>query len=213
LNDHLPHWNHRKNVHAHRHIGPGELEEAIIQHAPGPAHGLVGRLGDDRHPSGEAVAMPGQHSATPATTAACASWPQAWLRFSRVEANWRPVSSGIGRASISARKRSVRPGRAPSRNASTPVPPIPSWTVRPRARMRAARLAAVLTSAKASSGYRWSCRRSTITLGASSATSSASSRCVASISKPAGQGRTQRGSLRAMRAKRACMASALTYRH
>ena len=50
--------------------------------------------------------------------ATCVSWPQACMTPGTSEAKSRPVSSGIGSASMSPRSSTVGPGRAPS---STPT--------------------------------------------------------------------------------------------
>ena len=51
----------------------------------------------------------------------CASWPHACMRRRSSLANSRPVSSGIGSASMSARSRTVGPGATPCRSATTDV--------------------------------------------------------------------------------------------
>ncbi len=74
------------------------------------------------------------------------SWPQACILPGTVEAHSAPVSSMIGRASMSARRPMARPDLldCPRITPTTPVRPIPSTTSStPASRRAAATLAAV----------------------------------------------------------------------
>ena len=60
--------------------------------------------------------------AAPSSIAVCMSWPQAWFSPGHWLAKGRPLSSSRNRASMSARSRSVFPGRFPCTRATTPPP-------------------------------------------------------------------------------------------
>ena len=70
-------------------------------------------------------------AAAPSAMAMWASWPQACMQPGWVEAKASPVSSAIGRASMSARIIRVGPGLPVRRSPTTPVPAIPLRTSRP----------------------------------------------------------------------------------
>ncbi len=122
--------------------------------------------------------MAASTSATPSRMAAWASCPQACMTPLLFDRYGMSFSSVRGRASISARRATVRPGRTPTRSAVTPlsVPPKPLFTFSsPRARRRSSMKREVSTSCQESSGCSWKRRRSAATR---SATASARFRMV-----------------------------------
>src|ERR671911_200324 len=109
----------------------------------------------------------------------CASCPQACITPSRREAYGASFASRIGRASISARRATVGPGRLPSRSASKPVPATPDRTQSSRGRSSSSTVSEVRCSSKRSSGFLWKLRRTSISFG------SKASRTCASFSRKA----------------------------
>lgn len=82
-----------------------------------------------------------------------ASWPQACITPLFCEEKGWPLSSSIGRASISARRAKTGPGDLPFSVPITPVvPPTFRSTVKPSASRASASFAAVLSSSNPSSG-------------------------------------------------------------
>ena len=64
---------------------------------------------------------PASRRAAPTSMAVCVSWPHACIAPSTFEANSSPVSSCMGRASMSPRSRIVGPGEAPVSSAAMPL--------------------------------------------------------------------------------------------
>ena len=98
--------------------------------------------------------------AAEASIAVCVSWPQACIVFSTPDLNGRPVSSGIGSASMSPRSSTVRPGRAPRSTATAPVVEDPVFHSSGRSASAARTLAIVFGVCSPSSGSAWIARRS-----------------------------------------------------
>ena len=109
--------------------------------------------------------------AAPSSMAAWVSWPQACITPGVCDAKGRPVSSLMGRASMSARRPThlgllvvaaavvAAVGAVPSITAVTPYPPTFSLGSRPMSRSRAAIYAAVSFSSWLSSGCACMCFR------------------------------------------------------
>src|SRR5262245_3940104 len=95
--------------------------------------------------------------AAPASMATWESCPQACIAPSTSEAKSSPVSSRSGSASMSARSRSVGPGRPPSSAATTEVVRSPVRTRRPRPSRESRTAAWVRGRVRPISG--WRCRR------------------------------------------------------
>ena len=101
--------------------------------------------------------------AAPRSMAVCRSWPQAWAApFSA--AKGRPLSSAMGRASMSARRRRVRPSARPSR--AVRPPPRARMSRQPAAERAADTRSRVCVRSKPSSGQRWRERRRAVSSSA-----------------------------------------------
>ena len=94
--------------------------------------------------------------AAPTSIAVWASWPQAWARPCSTEQKSSPLSSVMGRASVSARSRTVAgwPLPSPSRSATTEVRPSPARTARGRPSRASMIRRWVLGLSRPSSGWR-----------------------------------------------------------
>ena len=102
--------------------------------------------------------------AAPTSIATCASCPHACIAPSIVLAKSRPVSSGIGSASMSARNKIVGPSPPPPRRSATTevtLRPVVTSSPSPSSAVRIA--AWVRGSSSPSSGSRWIWRRSATT--------------------------------------------------
>src|SRR5436190_16428485 len=111
--------------------------------------------------------------AADASIAVCVSWPQACIVPATVDLNGTSVSSGIGSASMSPRKSTVRPGLPPRRTATAPVVEEPVFHSSGNPASEPRTLAIVFGVCRPSSGSAWIARRS--------ATVSACTDCAASI--------------------------------
>src|SRR5262245_42220625 len=112
--------------------------------------------------------------AAPTSMAVCASCPQACITPAVREANGRPVSSGMGSASMSARSRIARPGLAPRSVATTPLDFVCVSISSGSASSRSSTFPRVFGSSRPSSGSVWIARRSSTRSGSSCRASSSS---------------------------------------
>src|ERR671916_843435 len=93
--------------------------------------------------------------AAPTSMLVCPSWPQACILPSISEANGKPVSSWIGRASMSALKPTVGPSPSPLKVATIPFSATPVCTSSGRPSRAESTFSAVFFVPKPSSGSRW----------------------------------------------------------
>ena len=100
-----------------------------------------------------------KYLAAPSSMVVWPSWPQACITPSFVEACAKRFASRIGKASMSARNPMAAVSLPFCKTPTTPVPPMPVWTVRPNSRSFAATNSAVRCSWKPSSGWAWMSRR------------------------------------------------------
>ncbi len=103
--------------------------------------------------------------AAPASMATCESWPHACVAPALVLAKSRPVSSGIGSASMSPRSSTVGPGRPESSTATTLESARPLVMLRPRPSSAERTAPWVRGSSSPSSGWAWMSLRSRIAAG------------------------------------------------
>src|SRR6266545_1137849 len=109
---------------------------------------------------GSSRRRPAKISASVMAMAVCPSWPQACMTPGVPDANGASSVSVSGRASMSARHATVRPGRSPRKTPTTPVSAMPVRTSSPAACRRSAMTSFVRRSRKDSSGWRWKSLRS-----------------------------------------------------
>ena len=119
----------RAMMAVHRRVRPGPRPPPC----PGPRRGrpgeaFLGGLQDEAVAPGQPVPEPASSRAAPRARLRWKSWPQACITPSTRLRQGTCTVSPMGRASMSARKATTPPGRAPCRSATTPWPAMPCCT-------------------------------------------------------------------------------------
>ena len=138
----------------------GGVEQPLVQGDPRPAVPLLARLEEEADPPGQVAAAVGQQAGRAGEHGGVGVVAAGVHRRRRPRsAKSRPVSSGMGRASMSPRSRTVGPGRPPSRSATIDDSPSPVVIVSGRPSSDSSTLAWVCGRSSPSSGRRCRSRR------------------------------------------------------